>query len=391
MTGVSWLLLVEILGAVQGLFLAVVLFSSSGARRSANQWLAGFVAAFALLTAGDALEQSGAVLTYPRLAYIFDWLIFLLGPLMLFYVRLLTGGAGPSWQALLLHGLPAALAVLVLLLTYHLLPDAEQRRAVEADLISPGSRLDPVMLLAAAQTMAYWLASLVALRRYGEALKQRYSALERRNFRWLVTLLRFNLMLWALWIIALFSFSSLVGLFNSLGFPVGIYVLGYLGLRQPDVFREHSDRDTEPAIVQYPPTPMSVATAPLDEIAKEKYAKSGLTAERADDLRVRLAHLMDTEKPFLENDLTLSELAQRLGGSPHHLSQLLNNSLGQTFFDYINARRVEEVKRCLGDPAYAHQPLLEVAFGAGFNSKAAFNAAFKKHTGITPTAYRKSD
>ena len=97
---------------------------------------------------------------------------------------------------------------------------------------------------------------------------------------------------------------------------------------------------------------------------------------------------MESEKPWLENDLTLTQLAARLGTSSHHLSQLLNEDLRQTFFDYVNRRRVAEVQRCLADAAYASQTLLEVALAAGFNSKAAFNTAFRKHTGLTPSQFR---
>jgi AraC-like DNA-binding protein len=75
---------------------------------------------------------------------------------------------------------------------------------------------------------------------------------------------------------------------------------------------------------------------------------------------------MESEKPWLENDLTLDELARRVGCSPHHLSQLFNERLRQTFYDYINERRVRDVQRCLADPAYDGQPVLDVALAAGW-------------------------
>ena len=97
---------------------------------------------------------------------------------------------------------------------------------------------------------------------------------------------------------------------------------------------------------------------------------------------------METEKPWLENDLTLADLASRAGLSPHHLSQVLNDTIGRTFFDFVNGFRVREVQRCLADPAYSGQGVLAIAMAAGFNSKAAFNAAFRRHAGMTPSQYR---
>src|SRR6185503_18480018 len=89
--------------------------------------------------------------------------------------------------------------------------------------------------------------------------------------------------------------------------------------------------------------------------------------------------------------LTLGELAARAGLSSHNLSQLLNEELGRSFFDYINSHRVEEVKRCLLDAAYDRQTLLDIAMASGFSSKTAFNTAFRQHAGTTPSEFRRKN
>jgi AraC-like DNA-binding protein len=76
--------------------------------------------------------------------------------------------------------------------------------------------------------------------------------------------------------------------------------------------------------------------------------------------------------------------------STHHLSQLLNQQLHITFYDYINQYRLEEVKQALWDPQEDHLTILALAFEAWFKSKSVFNEAFKKYTGITPSAYKKA-
>jgi AraC-like DNA-binding protein len=123
-------------------------------------------------------------------------------------------------------------------------------------------------------------------------------------------------------------------------------------------------------------------------VATVKYGKSTLTQEQALEVKTQLEMLMASERCFLENDLTLAVLASRLTVSAHHLSQVLNESMRTSFYDYINELRVTEVTRCLKDPAYSTQTVLEIALDSGFSSKTTFNTVFKRVTGITPTAYR---
>ena len=78
-----------------------------------------------------------------------------------------------------------------------------------------------------------------------------------------------------------------------------------------------------------------------------KYGKSGLSAEKAKEYQSKLIDLMDQEKPFKNNELTLNDLAERLSISPHNLSQILNTRLNLNFFDFINQYRIGEVKEDL--------------------------------------------
>ena len=126
------------------------------------------------------------------------------------------------------------------------------------------------------------------------------------------------------------------------------------------------------------------------ELASAKYAKSRLMPERAREIVAELERVMKEIKPYLRNDLTLTELARHVEVSTHHLSQVFSESIGTSFFDYINARRVEEVKRRLADPREASASILDIALAAGFNSKAAFNSAFRKHVDTTPSAFRRA-
>ncbi|WP_229201880.1 helix-turn-helix domain-containing protein [Arsenicibacter rosenii] len=98
---------------------------------------------------------------------------------------------------------------------------------------------------------------------------------------------------------------------------------------------------------------------------KKKYGKSALSEEVEDTLLNRLTQLLTTEQPYLDSDLTLPKLAQRLNTSPHHLSQVLNNRLQQSFFDMLAQYRVQEAQRLLQDPANGHLKIDEIAERVG--------------------------
>ncbi len=70
---------------------------------------------------------------------------------------------------------------------------------------------------------------------------------------------------------------------------------------------------------------------------------------------------------------------------------LINDKYGVSFSDFINKCRVEAFIACLNDPRFAHYTLHGLALEVGFNSKSAFNAAFKKITGKTPSAFKKRE
>jgi AraC-like DNA-binding protein len=100
--------------------------------------------------------------------------------------------------------------------------------------------------------------------------------------------------------------------------------------------------------------------------------------------------VMESERPYADGELTLQKLAGRLSIPAQHLSQTVNGRLNQSFTDFVNAYRVEDAKRRLTDPRLKHYSVLAIAEEVGFNSKSAFNAVFKKHTGMTPSEFRNS-
>ncbi len=103
-----------------------------------------------------------------------------------------------------------------------------------------------------------------------------------------------------------------------------------------------------------------------------------------------IKNFMINEEPFLDPSLTVKSLSEKTDIPHRELSILINQELGQHFFDFINKYRIEKAMSILKDSSKKKQTVLEILYEVGFNSKSSFNTAFKKHTNTTPTTYRKS-
>ena len=126
---------------------------------------------------------------------------------------------------------------------------------------------------------------------------------------------------------------------------------------------------------------------PFDK--KKKYKDSTLNPQFAGVCIKRLNYLVENEKIYLDETISLQSLAQKLNIQPYQLSQLLNEKMDQGFSDFINYHRIQEAKKILAGPKGAEKKNTAVAFDVGFNSMTAFYKAFKKFTGMTPNQYKK--
>lgn len=103
----------------------------------------------------------------------------------------------------------------------------------------------------------------------------------------------------------------------------------------------------------------------------------------------RLRHLFEKEKVYLNSSLRLKDLSEKLSISTHELSYLLNQKLQVSFNDLINEYRVKEFQERLKEGNHTEYTFLSLAYESGFGSKASFQRAFKKLTGMTPKQYLK--
>jgi len=117
----------------------------------------------------------------------------------------------------------------------------------------------------------------------------------------------------------------------------------------------------------------------------QKYANSSLSD--SSELFEKIKILANEEKLYLDFDLKLNTVAEKLGYSIHHISQAINQNTQMSFRDFINSFRIEEAKKKLRVPQPA--TIYAISLDVGFNSKAAFYTAFKKNTQMTPTEFKK--
>jgi len=348
---------------VLALFLAVPMFALRS-QRPANVWLGLFILCFGMLA------SAGTYYRYHALAGWLDLGLGFMAPSFYLYVRNLTGAG--NGRAQLWHALPGlAWAALFLEARFRLGGDAL------VDALSHG-RLAwflPGLLTAEALACGYAGAVLWLLARYRRRLPEHYASPERRDLRWLGWTSAVLLALLFLWIPANL-FGGWWGVALVVGRLVFLAVLGWLGMGYARVFV------ASPEAVLAPPA------APEPE--PEKYARSGMNDATRQLIGERLAKRMAERRDFLEPDISLSLLAERIGTSSQLLSQYLNDELQQNFFGYVNGLRIAEVQHAMRDPARAHQTILELAVASGFNSKSTFNACFKAATGMTPSAWRQA-
>jgi AraC-like DNA-binding protein len=382
----DWFDLVLLVGAAQGFFLALLLFRKAGSLK-ANRILAILVIAYSLFVVDALFVRSSFFEKYPHLAVILGELPLLFGPLHYFYAKFLINKrlkfSHKEWLQLL------PFLVFKIYTAQAFFMSASELLAFIRNTEEVG---DPILTvlgwIIAVQGLTYMMMTLFLIRKYTRRIKENYSTIDEINLNWLKNI---TFMALAVWIVVFFE--EVLKVFNSnlLGgnsqliailTAVFVYALGYLGLEKSEIFLQRIIPEWEAAYQEHGPSD-------LKSQPPRRYQKSGLSVENAKRIVENLIQLMKTEKPYLDSDLTLIELAGSLNISPHNLSEAINTQLQQTFFDFVNQYRVEQVKKDLADPQKEHLTFLALALEAGFNSKSSFNVIFKKHAEMTPSEYRK--
>ena len=170
-----------------------------------------------------------------------------------------------------------------------------------------------------------------------------------------------------------------LSLANAIGMMTLIFLFGALG------FLRATGQPLVPAVARAGSTPSSTRS-PDNEL----HTPPSSTGPDAALLKV-LYTLINHDKVYREQDLSVASLSQKLDIPQYRLRRLINQRLGhRNFSAFVNGYRLAEAETALGDPAQADVPILTIALDTGFGSIGPFNRAFKAHTGLTPTEYRRA-
>lgn len=357
----DWLNILSIMTISQSFFMSVAFFNYKKKNNITNRLFAILLFVFAWLVTSDFFCSAGVYthfLAYHKLIFMVSKSAFLIGPLIYFYVSALLD---PSFVFQKKHAI-------------HLIPFL----LVESYSIFYLSSLhqfiiwySPLEIITCKAVLVQNLIYIVLLARQIRSHNISFSTFFSQNHSEKLTWLRFVFCAFVfLWIIQLQSFVllQLLKIIQWCGYTASLYFIGtfifvyaiaYLTWRNPWVF--------------------------LNDI---KYRKSGFNEESKNHYREKLVSLMTSKTVYRDPMLSSQKLAKEMGIPVPYLSQLINESFQSNFYDFVNKHRIEDSKQLLSDPANQQKTILEIAYQVGFNSKATFNSAFKKFTGLTPSQFR---
>lgn len=122
-----------------------------------------------------------------------------------------------------------------------------------------------------------------------------------------------------------------------------------------------------------------------------KYQNSHLDESIKQDILQKIKDYFISETPFLTGSLTINDVSKAIDVSSKSVSQVINELENKNFYDFTNFYRIEYAKQLINSKNDPGKTILEVLYESGFNSKSAFNNAFKKHAGCTPTEFKKAN
>jgi AraC-like DNA-binding protein len=287
---------------------------------------------------------------------------FLVGPALWFYVGSLLGRDHPSRPTRLFHFVPYLLGVTFFALHPETL---EPVRFSTPEGINFNTALTNLSII------VYSTALSRIVGKHRKAVSDSYSTNNTKTtLSWLqyLTILYLSLSLYKLVMESFFpTFLRYNILVSALRYtPSVLFVFGFL------IFSKNQDNLPEPA------------TEPAVSADNRKYCKSGMSEAEEKRLYDALIRHIEEKKPYLDPELTLSELAEQMGETRHRLSEVINRKAGKNFYGFINDFRLEATKEALETDRFPEYTILAIANEFGFKSSSVFYSLFKKKYGQTP-------
>ena len=361
---------------VQAAFLAPVVATLKGVNWRATRLLALLIVCFLPMIGEELVYAAGLVRLYPHVVGSSLTVDFLMAPVLFLYARSLTEPDRAFAKRDLFHLVPFTAATLAMI-PFFMLSGPEKLLAVR-----DGLPLTWQVIIAAKVLLAAGYLTMIIRRLRGFVQAPNNPRARDPN--------------------VIFLYRAMLGLAAVAIASVVLSFLPNAGLRVP------MDSDTlgmlfictsifaiSALLIRHPIASLAAEGVPLARLVvppplRRKYETSPLSQSDKQACLDRLMSHMASEKPFLDMALDLPALADAIRVRPAHLSQVLNEQLGQSFYELVSSYRVREAQERMGDPAHADKTLIAIAHESGFNSKASFNRAFKRVTGQTPSEYARA-
>lgn len=368
-------MLINAISASSFFYLAfVLLVKGRTTNRLANRWLAIFLVFVGFLQLDDALIISRTYFQYPHFYNVFDPFLFGVAPAFYWATFHFVQPSRRFYRQSLWHFVPCYLILLLSIPFF--LESKEEKLALLKGLEEQGQVLEPVEMVVFAvlflQCVVYLFLSYRRILRHQQNLKQVSSNQEGTDLQWFKYFLLGVVLLLCFWVVEISFYTNFLDGKMSWIYWLGTFYLGFYAIQQKEIypFAPQELAEIEGIIQDTPPSRRTASD--INEAQKEQ-----------------LLRLMEKEKPYLDPELSLPKLAQRMQCSTHELSQLINQGFERNFYQFINTYRIEESKRLLQDPSLEYLNVLAIGFEAGFNSKTTFNTTFKQMVGMSPVEFRR--
>nr|WP_315232853.1 helix-turn-helix domain-containing protein [uncultured Flavobacterium sp.] len=313
---------------------------------------------------------------------IFRWTICLLA-MPLFYLYVLSvcySDFRLKWKHLL-HLLPILLVNLVFIPRLYLASNADMK-LLSGDL-EHMPEIYLIQILIEFQYVFYIVSAFLILKKYREIYLENYTNPSTSTYKYLFQMTTVFLIAHGLVALKnLLRYSDYRQMFLWLNVVVGsvaLFITCWLvmkALNHPELFRGINSK-------------LQLTKDILPEV-EEKTASKNVQDDAVSSQISILKQYMAQKEPFLDPSLTIQELANQIDIPVRDLSVLINHHIDQHFFDFVNEYRIQKAMGILKDQSRSQLTVLEILYEVGFNSKSSFNTSFKKHTNLTPTAYRNA-
>ncbi len=377
MDKINLLVTISVITLLISLFLALFLVTVKTEHKLSNRLFAFFL----ILTAIDISGNLSDLFEIPLNTRIFiTSIVFLQLPTFYLYVLSVCYSDFKLKPSHSIHIIPFLTTNFILLPRFYTVSPTAKISFLENASRMPEVQFNHILLHI--QVVFYLITAIVIVRKAKKIYLENYAGASIESLNWLF---QFTLALSAFYSIALlkniFKFTQYPDISERLKIGLLVFELIvifwylYKALNHPNLFR---NIDSKLKLVEH---------LISEEKNEEQFA---VNEKESNEELLKLKQYMIEEKPFLNPSLTIQDISKDMGIPVRDLSILINHKLEQHFYDFVNSYRIAYAMDILKDVTKSKVTVLEILYEVGFNSKSSFNTAFKKHTGNTPTAYRKS-